>query len=953
MENTREQQGFILQNSREIAELNGVLYEYEHQKTGAKLAWLKRPEVNKTFMAAFETLPEDDTGVFHILEHSVLCGSAKYPVKEPFVELLKSSMNTFLNAMTYPDKTVYPVSSRNPADFMNLVKVYADAVFAPAIYQNPHIFRQEGWHYEIRQPEDTPVYKGVVFNEMKGAMSSVDERIEAEMNRLLFPESCYRFNSGGDPEHIPDLSYEQFIATHKRFYHPSNALIFLDGDLDLEPVLELLNRDYLSKFNRQERDFHLAMQPPVKSVSAERYYQLAPGEEPAGKTHVATGQIVGTWQDKEKLLAIEILCDYLAGSNDAPLKKAILEKGLGQDLRLYLADYIAQPWVRWEVRNTEKEKCAEITAVIRETMETLIAKGLERPDLAASLNHLEFQYLEPTEPRGLILGLWACQSWLHGGDPALYMTWRDTFQSLREKLDTRYFADLAAELFLDDSHKVTLYMLPSTTIGAEQQQREDRCLADAKASWDSETLNRLLAENQALDAWQQTEDTPENLATLPCLTLAEVSREPEPMDTQVTEMDGVTILSRTSRAPGVTYLNLYFSLGLLPLDKLPYASLLSSLLGKLPTSQHTVRELRREIKTRLGSLTFTVDAFNYPGETVTCRPVLSVQCSLLDSQIHEGLELVWEILLETDFSQDRKIQELLAQMVTARQEALVSRGHVIAMNRVVSHHSAAKAAMEATSGYMYYRWLQSFQKDYETHKKAFDDLALSHRIFHKSGLTVSISGTMPQAELKGLLETFPSAKKGLETVAYPLQDAAREGIEIPASVSFSALGRAVPSITGSMKVLANILSFDYLWNAVRVQGGAYGTGFTVGDSGIAYFHSFRDPDALRSLGIYQKAADYIRAFCQDSEELDKQIIGAAAEPLFSPKSHALVADGNYFRGLDTAARKRLREEILDTKPEDLLALCGLLEEIVAAGSICVVGSRKALDACGNLSIVEW
>lgn len=475
--------GFRVIRQVELDELSGTLHEMEHEKTGAKLAWLQRAEQNKTFMAAFQTIPEDDTGVFHILEHSVLCGSEKFPLKEPFVELMQGSMKTFLNAMTYPDKTVYPVSSRNDKDFMNLVRVYADAVMSPAIYRQPNIFRQEGWHYEVKEGAE-PSYKGVVFNEMKGAFSSVDTILQGGMNRLLYPESCYRFVSGGDPEHIPELSYEQFLNAHRRFYHPSNALFFLDGDLDLAEVLELLDEEYLSKYERQERDFAIHMQQPVSGAEGTVSYQLAPGQKAEGKTHFCMGKLAGTWADKEKCLALKILCSYLAGSNDAPLKKAILRRGLGQDLFMSVSDGNAQPSLVLQVRNTQREKCGEIRAVLRETAQELLEQGLDRGELEAIFNRMEFSALEHSEPYGLTLGLGVTASWLCGGQPELYLTWGDTFAALREKMEDGYMESLLREILADQEHTAVLYALPSATLGQETMEREAQRLQNAKASWD-------------------------------------------------------------------------------------------------------------------------------------------------------------------------------------------------------------------------------------------------------------------------------------------------------------------------------------------------------------------------------------------------------------------------------------------------------------------------------------
>ncbi len=940
--------GFRVTRTREIPELEGTLHELEHSKTGAQLCWMERADQNKTFGVAFQTLPEDDTGVFHILEHSVLNGSKRYPVKEPFVELLKSSLNTFLNAMTYPDKTVYPVCSRNDADFMNLARVYADAVFAPAIYTQPNIFRQEGWHYELEEAGKEALYKGVVYNEMKGAMSSVDDVIDSGMNRVLFPQSCYRFNSGGDPEHIPDLTYEQFLSAHRRFYHPSNARIWLDGALDLEAMLEMLDGEYLSAYERREPDFKLTMQEPVSGFR-EQCYELAPGEAPQGKAHLALGRIVGTWADKERNLALEALCDCLAGSNDAPLKRVVLENRLGQDLRLYLADYTAQTSLRLEVRNTDREKGEEIRALLRRTLEKLASEGLDRRELAASLNRLEFRYREREEPYGLYLGLRSLNAWLYGGDPVLHLTCSEAFAALRKKLESGYFEELLRETMLEDRPTAVVWTLPSATLGEEKRRREAGRLHDEKASWSEERLREVVARSRELNAWQQAPNTAEALSSLPALRLDQIPREPERIESRETSLRDVTVLRRESRSKGVTYLNLYFSLGGLALEELSPAALLAHLLGKLPTARRGAGELQRELKTWLGSLRFGVEVFSRRGEITACRPVLSVRCAALEANLPKAVELIREILLETDFSQDGKVRELTDQYADDWQQNLIQNGHRLAMTRALSHHSAAGAAKEQTGGYACCRLVQAFTKDFAGEKGRFDALELPRRIFRESGVAVSVTGHMEERDLSALLSAFPAGKKGLETASYSLSGRSDEGVEVPAGVSFTSLGLNLSpwgGVTGAARVLAHALSYGYLWNSVRAQGGAYGVGLLMSDSGDAAYYSFRDPNASRSLGVFRSAPEQARALAREEDgQMEKTIIGAvsATERLLSPAAEAFRADADFFNGTGWEYRCRVREEILGAKRENMEALAALLEKLSEEGSTCVVGPAASLE----------
>ena len=512
--------GFEIKNITELSDVKGTLYEMQHVKTGAKLAWLDRADENKTFAIAFKTIPENDTGVFHILEHSVLNGSKKYPVREPFVELLKGSMQTFLNAMTFPDKTLYPVSSRNDKDFMNLMSVYMDAVFHPAIYTNPNIFYQEGWHYEIRHEEDTPIYKGVVLNEMKGAFSSVDETIIDELNRMLFPDNCYQYVSGGDPEHITDLSYESFIETHQKFYHPSNARVWLDGTLDINEVTKFINDEYFSQYEKEEMDFSIPNQVEREAQHHTVQYELSKDESKEHRTQIALARIVSSYDQPLKNLAWGLLSTILVSSNESELKKAIIEKDLGEDVELDIYDGIQQPWIVMCVRNTDEDKYDEVMQAIKKCAEGLIENGLDHDAILATLNQLEFKYREKHEPAGVMFAQRALETWLYDGDITQGFSLNPVFKELRKKVDEGYFEELLKEFFLSD-HLSTVVAVPSYTLSQERVEKEEAKLKEAKDSW-KEDVSKYIALNQTLDNWQATADTEEQLDTLPKLTKEEL-----------------------------------------------------------------------------------------------------------------------------------------------------------------------------------------------------------------------------------------------------------------------------------------------------------------------------------------------------------------------------------------------------------------------------------------------
>lgn len=950
--------GFDVTRVRPCQELAATAYELRHRKTGAKLLWLSRDEQNKTFCAAFKTIPSDDTGVFHILEHSVLCGSANYPVKEPFLDLLKSSMSTFLNAMTFPDKTIYPVSSRNETDFFNLADVYLDAVFAPSIYTNPNIFRQEGWHYDLHNGADAPIFNGVVLNEMKGALSSVDEMIETEMSRLLFPNSCYRFNYGGDPRHIPDLTYEQFLNNHRKFYHPSNALFFLDGDLPIERMLEKIDSKYLSRYESNPPDFEVVPQLPA-AAGGTQFYEVAPNELMDNRAQFTMGAIVCNWEEKERQYALRALCDVLAGSNEAPLKKVILKKELGQDLKLRLMDDVAQPWLCLTVQNTDAAKFDEIRTTITETLSSLAEHGLDRDAVRASLRQLEFSILDVEEPRGVEMAIASLSSWLYGGDPLLYLQNRECFASLRARVDTGYFEQILRESLLDSTRIVTLHTLPSPDVGEKRRQDEAARLAATQKAWTPEIQSDILRQTRELERWQQTADTPAQTAALPKLHLSDLpSQPPEVLDSRLSACGGAIILLHPCQTGGIVHLSLYFSIADLAAEDYPAVSLLSELIGKLPTARHSAEAIQQEIKTHIGKLSCKIMAFHEAGfAPEVCKPYFVLQCSILESECSNALPLLHEILLETDFDSTGHIYDILLQVEEAGREKLIANGHTIGMLRGMSHLSAAGIVRENTEGYSYYAKAGRLRRDFDGQKSAYAAWAKQFQQAHftAANLTFSATGNFSEEQANEFSEKFAQGRKlSGETACYTPVKPVPEGIVISADVSYAVLCADLSAcggrFSGTWNVLANILSYDYLWNAVRVQGGAYGTGFIVSRDDLCAFYSYRDPNGKKTLDVYRKTSQFIQRFCSDSPNLERYIIGAAgaADPLLSAKARGEAADRNYFTKISYADRLQTHREMLSATSRDLAALSSVMEQAAAHNSVCVVGADSELSAASLL-----
>lgn len=946
--------GFTITRVRQSDELIGRVIEMEYRKTGTQLLWIDNGLENKLFSIAFETLPENSTGVFHILEHSVLCGSEKYPVREPFVELLKSSMNTFLNAMTFPDKTMYPVSSRNPRDFLNLTEVYLDAVFAPRILSDPNLFYQEGWH--IEQAEDgTLSYKGVVFNEMKGAMSSVDDQAEYKILEMLFPDSCYGCNSGGDPTVIPSLSYDEFTATYRKFYHPSNARIFLDGSIPLEETLSLID-SYLSRFDKSEDLPVITMQKPVSSELTIPY-ELAKEEPLENKGYLTVGRIIGTWEERAKLLAIRVLFDAMAGSNEAPLKRAVLSAGYAQEMEISVDESIAQPFMILHFRNVTDGKDGDLLALVRETVSAMLAEGLDRNALDASANRLEFHLLEPDEPQGLTRCINSMNSWLHGGDPMQYLVYAEDFAAVRRMIEDGTMNTLAKELFLSDEGTAILHSVPSYTRGEELRQQEAERLAAIRASWSKEDLAENAERNRKLQIWQQTPDSPEQLATLPVLDLSEVSDQPSLAETHVDTVDGVTVLYHPAACRGIVHIALYCALTNYSQEELSLLTSATSLFGKLPTAKHTALEIQQMLKNTVGRLHFGIEVAAKCAQINDCTPLLVVRCSVLQEKMQEAIPLMLEVMRETDFSQKDKIRELIVQQDERAKLTGISAGHALGISAVMSQYTAKGAVSDALNGFTAIRRLHRLAQHFDAEFNAYTAAirGMVKESFCRARLTASLTAAAP-VDLSPLLSAFPMGSEVPAAAAYRSELPAKMGYRIPAQIGFAVQGYLLQhsgiAYSAPMRIAAKLISLSYLWNVVRVQGGAYGTGITIGRDGNLFTYSYRDPTPEASLTANAGISDFIRAFCESSEPLDKYIISRVSDgdPLRSPREEGMFADMLWLCGESREDLVAERRAMLATTRESLLETCPVWDALAENGAVCVVAAENLLAQCAGLTI---
>ena len=946
--------GFVPVRTREYPELEGSLREFVHEKTGAQLCWLDRPDENKTFSIAFKTLPEDSTGVFHILEHSVLCGSDKYPVKEPFVELLKSSVQTFLNAMTYPDKTVYPVSSRNDQDLLNLMDVYLDAVFHPAIYRKPEIFRQEGWRYEGEG--EGLCRQGVVLNEMKGAFASPDTVLETELGAMLFPDNCYRHVSGGDPEHIPDLSYEQFLAQHRKYYHPSNARISLVGSVNLEACLEKID-SFLSAYERRELSFDIPMQQPVPAQRRSVRYAIGPDESPAQRTVVACATLLASYDDDLRNNAVSVLSDYLTGDDEAPLKRAVLDAGLAQDFSVNLSDGIQQSMVYWTAWNTDPEKQPALEQTVRETLSRIVEEGLDRERLDACFRRFAFQLRDRDSggaPRSLSEALDMLDTWLYGGDPAQGLLAEDAVAELETALSSDYPQRLLRELFLDNEHLAWLTLLPAAELSAERAEQERADVLARTAGWTEADRAFQAEQAERLRRWQQTPDSEEALATIPMLRLEDLAERPEPLEMQESRLEEIPVL-RHKTGSRLCFLRAHFEASDLSLEELPVFAVLCRLLGSMGTERYDRSRLPLEIKRTLGRLSFTPTIVE-GAEPGRCRVLLSAILACLPEQAEAAAALLGEVLTATVWEDLPLLRDNLQQLALGAQMSLSSAGHRYAITRVASDLTAHGAATEYTGGLEYAKRLKTLSSaDDESLRALLAQMAgLARRLVCRERMTLSCSVNLEQAALSILARRVPaSGKPSPAPAAYALPGPRREGVVIPAAVGFAGMGanlkRLGRSYHGSYAVLANVLNYTYLWSEIRVQGGAYGCGFGARTSGDLFYYTYRDPQPVRSLGVMRRAAAHLRAFCLDEPDLTGFILGAVSvlDPLRGAEARLSAGDARWFRGVTEEEICRLYAELIHTTPADLLALAPVLEELAAQQAVCVTAGKPLLEACGQ------
>lgn len=956
-----ELQSYELLEKRRIEDVNAEGYVLRHKKTGAKVALLSNDDENKVFCIGFRTPPQDSTGLPHILEHSVLCGSRQFPIKDPFVELVKGSLNTFLNAMTFPDKTLYPVASCNAADFQNLIHVYLDAVFYPNIYTQENIFRQEGWHYEMEDADSDLTINGVVYNEMKGVFSSPDEVLNRELMNSLFPDTAYGYESGGDPLDIPNLTYEQFLDFHRQYYHPSNSYIYLYGDMDMAEKLDFIDKNYLSAFERAEVCSKLRLQEPFSALNrVEKEYPVNEEETEEKNTNLAYSMVVGDALDKELYVAFQILDYALCSAPGAPLKQALVDKGIGTDVYSIYDNSVRQPYFSVIAKNTDADKEEAFVSTIQDVLGGIVKNGMDKKALLAGINYYEFRYREAdfgSYPKGLMYGMQMYDSWLYDdGKPFLHIEANATFARMKQLAQEGGFERLIQKYLLDNPHKSIIVLKPKKGLTAERDRQQKEMLAAKKAAMNQAQTERIIADTKALEAWQETPDVKEDLEKIPLLSRADMKKEAVRLVNECREADGTKILCHPMFTNGIAYLRLIFTADRVPAELFPYIGILKGTLGLLDTENFAYGDLFNEINIATGGIAAVNNVYGNIRDTSACTATMEMKVKVLYPNLEKAVDLLREIMLTSKFEDKKRIGEILAEGKSRMQGQMISAGHSVAVNRMLSYVTGTGEMNELLSGVDFYRLVETLLEDYDAQAEELGRKlrTLSEILFRSENLMVDFVGDEEgYAPLPGLIGKL---KKELYTCAVP------EGTYVPVTVKknegFKTAGQVQYvcrggnfkkqglEYHGSLKVLKVMLGYDYLWSQIRVKGGAYGCMCNFTKSGDSYFVSYRDPNLDKTVEVYEKTAEYIEGFEADERMLTQYIIGAISEldtPM-NPAAKGLFSLSAYMMGITQEDLQRERDELLSTDTHMLRETARFIRAVMEENCLCVVGNGQTIEA---------
>ena len=936
-----------------------------HKKSGARIAILSNNDDNKVFYIGFRTPPEDETGVPHIIEHTTLCGSKKFPVKDPFIELAKGSLNTFLNAMTYPDKTVYPVASCNDQDFKNLMDVYLDAVFNPNITKYEEIFKQEGWHYELTGKDDELKINGVVYNEMKGAYSSPDEVLSSQIYRSLFPDNTYSKDSGGNPEYIPKLTYEAYLDFYHKYYHPSNSYIYLYGDMDVVERLEWLDKEYLSLYDYKKVNSEINKQPAFDEIkNVEAQYSITMDDSQENKTYLSYNRVVGDTLDEMLYQAFDVLDYALVSSPGAPVKQALIDAGIGDDVYGSYDAGILQPVFSFVAKNANASQADEFESIIENTLKEVVKTGINKEALLAGINSSEFKFREADFgqfPKGLLFGLNCLDSWLFDDmKPFIHLECLGTFAKLRKAVDTDYFEKLIQEYLLDNTHGSSVTVKPKRGLGNEREEALAKELSDYKASLSDEEIKKLIEDTEHLKKYQEEPSSDEDLRKLPMLTRADMKKNAMLFSNIEDELLDVKVVRHDIESNGIDYISFLFDAGDFAQSELGYLGFFTNALGLVSTEKYSYTDLANATNIYTGGISTGTASHPDIKDRNNFVFKFEVKLKVLEKNLDKALELMEQMLLSSDFTDTKRLGELVAQIKARLQANLSSSGHLVAAMRSMSSFSRYALYQDELKGIAFYRSICRIEKELSESPKSVSDklAAIAKKLFARNRMLISFTGNN---------EAYGNAKPSLEKVIAGFDKMSAVGNQ--AEVHFNTAKEAFIDAsqiqyvaktgdficegyeyTGALRLLRIILSYDYLWINVRVKGGAYGCMNTFLRSGESYFVSYRDPNLSDTLDVYDRIPEYIKSFSPDERDMTKYIIGtfSALDTPMNPEAKGSRSLSAYLEGITYEQIQKERNEILNAQPEDIRRLADLVEAVLKKDSICVIGNENMIKESAEL-----
>ena len=936
-----------------------------HKKSGARIAILSNNDDNKVFYIGFRTPPEDETGVPHIIEHTTLCGSKKFPVKDPFIELAKGSLNTFLNAMTYPDKTVYPVASCNDQDFKNLMDVYLDAVFNPNITKYEEIFKQEGWHYELTGKDDELKINGVVYNEMKGAYSSPDEVLSSQIYRSLFPDNTYSKDSGGNPEYIPKLTYEAYLDFYHKYYHPSNSYIYLYGDMDVVERLEWLDKEYLSLYDYKKVNSEINKQPAFDEIkNVEAQYSITMDDSQENKTYLSYNRVVGDTLDEMLYQAFDVLDYALVSSPGAPVKQALIDAGIGDDVYGSYDAGILQPVFSFVAKNANASQADEFESIIENTLKEVVKTGINKEALLAGINSSEFKFREADFgqfPKGLLFGLNCLDSWLFDDmKPFIHLECLGTFAKLRKAVDTDYFEKLIQEYLLDNTHGSSVTVKPKRGLGNEREEALAKELSNYKASLSDEEIKKLIEDTEHLKKYQEEPSSDEDLRKLPMLTRADMKKNAMAFSNIEDELLDVKVVRHDIESNGIDYISFLFDAGDFAQSELGYLGFFTNALGLVSTEKYSYTDLANATNIYTGGISTGTASHPDIKDRNNFVFKFEVKLKVLEKNLDKALELMEQMLLTSDFTDTKRLGELVAQIKARLQANLSSSGHLVAAMRSMSSFSRYALYQDELKGIAFYRSICHIEKELSESPKSVSDklAAIAKKLFARNRMLISFTGNN---------EAYGNAKPSLEKVIAGFNKMSAVGNQ--AEVHFNTAKEAFVDAsqiqyvaktgdficegyeyTGALRLLRIILSYDYLWINVRVKGGAYGCMNTFLRSGESYFVSYRDPNLSDTLDVYDKIPEYIKSFSPDERDMTKYIIGtfSALDTPMNPEAKGSRSLSAYLEGITYEQIQKERNEILNAQPEDIRRLADLVEAVLKKDSICVIGNENMIKESAGL-----